>query len=101
MRAMCWNRRLNSRRKTVSLSLLRKDRITAQEYYRAAFNAIRQARRASNPVPLYSALTVTTYARLRQNLVTVLNSVADYQEIVIVRRKGAKDALVPAAELAG
>jgi hypothetical protein len=33
--------------------------------------------------------------------VTVLNSVADYQEIVIVRRKGAKDALVPAAELAG
>jgi antitoxin YefM len=51
---------------------------------------------------LYSAPTVTTYASLCQNLATVLDSVADNQEIVIVRRKGAKDvALVPAAELAG
>ena len=46
-------------------------------------------------------LTETSYTSLRQNLATVLSSVADDQEIVIVRRKGAKDvALVPAAELA-
>lgn len=46
--------------------------------------------------------TETSYTSLRQNLATVLASVADDQEIVIVRRKGAKDvALVPAAELAG
>ena len=44
----------------------------------------------------------TSYTSLRQNLATVLASVADDQEIVIVRRKGAKDvALVPANELAG
>lgn len=44
----------------------------------------------------------TNYTTLRQNLASVLDSVADDQEIVIVRRKGAKDvALVPAAELAG
>ena len=44
----------------------------------------------------------TTYTRLRQGLATVLNQVANDQEVVIVRRKGAGDvALVPAEELAG
>jgi antitoxin YefM len=55
-----------------------------------------------NTVQLYVMPTETSYTSLRQNLATVLASVADDQEIVIVRRKGAKDvALVPAAELAG
>ena len=44
----------------------------------------------------------TTYTNLRQNLASVLNSVVDDQQVVIVRRKHAGDvALVPAAELAG
>jgi antitoxin YefM len=44
----------------------------------------------------------TSYTALRQNLASVLDSVAEDQEIVIVRRKDAKDvALIPAAELAG
>jgi antitoxin YefM len=44
----------------------------------------------------------TTYTSLRENLASVLDRVFDDQEIVIVRRKGAKDvALVPAGELAG
>lgn len=44
----------------------------------------------------------TTYTSLRENLASVLDRVAQEQEIVIVRRKGARDvALVPAAELAG
>jgi antitoxin YefM len=44
----------------------------------------------------------TSYTRLRQGLATVLNQVANDQEVVIVRRKGAGDvALVPAEELAG
>ena len=44
----------------------------------------------------------TTYTRLRQGLARVLNQVANDQEVVIVRRKGAGDvALVPAEELAG
>jgi len=44
----------------------------------------------------------TSYTRLRENLASVLDRVFDDQEIVIVRRKGAKDvALVPANELAG
>jgi antitoxin YefM len=44
----------------------------------------------------------TTYTRLRDNLASVLDHVVDDQEVVIVRRKGAKDvALVPATELAG
>jgi antitoxin YefM len=44
----------------------------------------------------------TTYTRLRQGLATVLKQVANDQEVVIVRRKGAGDvALVPAEELAG
>jgi antitoxin YefM len=44
----------------------------------------------------------TTYTNLRGNLASVLDRVVDDQEVVIVRRKGAKDvALVPATELAG
>ncbi len=44
----------------------------------------------------------TTYTSLREKLATVLKQVADDQEVVIVRRRGAKDvALVPAEELAG
>lgn len=46
--------------------------------------------------------TETTYTSLRANLSTVLDQVVDQQEVVIVRRKGARDvALVPADELAG
>jgi antitoxin YefM len=44
----------------------------------------------------------TTYTSLRERLASVLRQVADDQEVVIVRRRGAKDvALVPAEELAG
>jgi len=44
----------------------------------------------------------TTYTRLRDNLASVLNQVADDQEVVIVRRRGSPDvALIPAAELSG
>jgi len=44
----------------------------------------------------------TTYTNLRERLASVLDSVASDQEIVIVRRRGAKDvALIPADELAG
>jgi antitoxin YefM len=44
----------------------------------------------------------TTYTSLRENLASVLDRVVQEQEVVIVRRKGARDvALVPAAELAG
>ena len=44
----------------------------------------------------------TTYTNLRQELASVLNRVVEDQEVVIVRRRGARDvALVPAAELAG
>jgi len=43
----------------------------------------------------------TTYSNLRANLASVLNRVAEDQEVVIVRRRRVKDvALVPAAELA-
>ena len=43
----------------------------------------------------------TSYTSLRQRLASVLNQVANDQEVVIVRRRGAKDvALVPAEELA-
>lgn len=46
--------------------------------------------------------TETTYTSLRENLSSVLDRVVDDQEVVIVRRKGARDvALVPASELAG
>ena len=45
--------------------------------------------------------TETTYTSLRENLSSVLDRVADDQEVVIVRRKNARDvALIPAAELA-
>jgi len=44
----------------------------------------------------------TSYTSLRENLASVLDRVFEDQEIVIVRRKGAKDvALIPASELAG
>ena len=42
----------------------------------------------------------TTYTSLRERLASVLDQVVNDQEVVIVRRRGAKDvALVPAAEL--
>ena len=42
-----------------------------------------------------------TYTRLRERLASVLDRVANDQEVVIVRRSGAKDvALIPAEELA-
>jgi antitoxin YefM len=42
----------------------------------------------------------TTYTRLRQDLAKTLDRVTDDREVVIVRRRGARDvALVPAAEL--
>jgi antitoxin YefM len=44
----------------------------------------------------------TTYTRLRERLASVLDQVSNDQEIVIVRRRGAKDvAMIPADELAG
>jgi antitoxin YefM len=44
----------------------------------------------------------TTYTSLRERLASVLDQVADDREVVIVRRRGAKDvALIPADELAG
>ena len=46
--------------------------------------------------------TDTTYTHLRENLAGILDEVIDQQEVVIVRRKGARDvALIPASELAG
>ena len=46
--------------------------------------------------------TETTYTNLRANLASVLDQVVDQQEVVIVRRKGARDvALIPATEIAG
>ena len=43
----------------------------------------------------------TTYTNLRQELASVLDRVVDDQEVVIVRRRGARDvALIPASELA-
>jgi len=44
----------------------------------------------------------TSYTHLRQNLASLLDRVVEDREVVIVRRRGARDvALVPAAELAG
>ena len=44
----------------------------------------------------------TTYSHLRDNLASVLDHVGNNQEVVIVRRRSAKDvALIPAAELTG
>jgi antitoxin YefM len=46
--------------------------------------------------------TDTTYTHLRENLAGILDEVIDQQEVVIVRRRGARDvALIPASELAG
>lgn len=46
--------------------------------------------------------TDTTYTHLRANLAGILDEVIDQQEVVIVRRRGARDvALIPASELAG
>jgi len=47
-------------------------------------------------------MTETTYTQLRDKLASVLDQVVEDQEVVIVRRRGARDvALVPADELAG
>jgi len=44
----------------------------------------------------------TSYTHLRQHLASLLDRVVEDQEVVVVRRRGARDvALVPAAELAG
>jgi antitoxin YefM len=44
----------------------------------------------------------TTYTSLREHLASILDQVADDQQVVIVRRRGSGDvALVPAQELAG
>jgi antitoxin YefM len=44
----------------------------------------------------------TTYTSLRERLASVLDQVVDDREVVIVRRRGARDvALIPADELAG
>jgi antitoxin YefM len=44
----------------------------------------------------------TTYTSLREKLSSYLDQVTDDHEVVIVRRRGARDvALVPAGELAG
>lgn len=44
----------------------------------------------------------TTYTRLRANLASLLDQVARDQEVIIVRRRKAKDVvLIPAEELAG
>jgi antitoxin YefM len=40
----------------------------------------------------------TTYASLRANLANVLDRVADDREVVVIRRKGAKDVALVAAE---
>ena len=43
----------------------------------------------------------TTYTNLRERLASVLDQVSNDQEVVIVRRRGARDvALIPADELA-
>jgi antitoxin YefM len=44
----------------------------------------------------------TTYSALREKLASYLDQVTDDREVVIVRRRGARDvALIPAEELAG
>ena len=46
--------------------------------------------------------TETTYTHLRENLAGILDEVIDQQQVVVVRRRGARDvALIPASELAG
>jgi antitoxin YefM len=49
-----------------------------------------------------SVAVETTYTHLRDKLASVLDQVVEDREVVIVRRRGARDvALVPADELAG
>jgi antitoxin YefM len=44
----------------------------------------------------------TTYTALREKLASFLDQVTDDREVVIIRRRGARDvAMVPAEELAG
>lgn len=44
----------------------------------------------------------TTYTNLRENLASLLSQVTEDQEVIIVRRRGAKDvAMIPAQELNG
>lgn len=44
----------------------------------------------------------TTYTQLRANLAALLDQVAEDREVIIVRRRNARDvALIPAEELAG
>lgn len=44
----------------------------------------------------------TTYTALRQNLASYLDQAIDDREVIIVRRRGARDvAILPADELAG
>jgi antitoxin YefM len=46
--------------------------------------------------------TETTYTALRENLASFLDSVVDDREVLLVRRRGARDvAIIPADELAG
>lgn len=46
--------------------------------------------------------TETSYTTLRENLASFLTKVTDDREVVIVRRRGARDvAIVPADELTG
>jgi len=46
--------------------------------------------------------TETTYTALREKLATYLDRVTDDREVLLVRRRGARDvAIVPADELAG
>ena len=46
--------------------------------------------------------TETTYTALRENLATYLDQVIDDREVLLVRRRGARDvAIIPADELAG
>ena len=46
--------------------------------------------------------TETTYSALRQNLATFLDRVVDDREVVVVKRRGARDvAIIAADELAG
>ena len=62
-----------------------------------ARNGVQRRSRGSPYVPVE-----TTYTSLRQNLADVLDRVAADQEIVIVRRRRAKDvAMIAANELAG
>jgi antitoxin YefM len=46
--------------------------------------------------------TETTYTALRENLASYLDRVTDDREVVIVKRRGARDvAIIPADELSG